>query len=652
MTRIAPLTYQQFLTSAEINAIAGFINTGIQPGDDVSSNLYTLTRTGAFQQSLAAKIGRIYDVADNLNPNVGSQNAAQQTVALAQAFASGLPVLLPPYPLTLLATTALTTPGQPLIGWGRSLSQLLIPATFPQTLALSTSASVTSGNALPFTATSQSIAGVAVPVVIGVTVSGPNIPAGATVIGVIPNTSVEISANVTGTVGANSVITFGVGGVITVATGEPGALLESFTVAFTQMDTATPGSLTQFPPALYVAASPRVKLNDIRLQAGMRGLVFNGNCGGSVFDNIESSCLQSSVEMSGCLDTMRGAGLHVFPFGLTANQQTVFNSAFNTPVKLGRVDGCRLLAPLILAGRNSSIVCYSDTTNPVTSEQGAPELTVVGGALDTNGGLIVQAGIVDFLGGEITLGDGHSSAVTQTGGKLRMRGTYVTQAVIGRDTGYNSMVDLLGGFADIDGCLFESGPSDVVCVNVSSGQLVNIRGGYMLDQLVTGSRSLPRINIVGATASINSVMFSAESAGLPIAFTGGSRVAISLTGDSQVSIGDCTGGGYTIADTVTPQVTNYSNNVGFSNDRAGDAVINEHQRVLLEYSSDGSGNVTAVHNLTSNAWKYIRNVLATYMNGAVCTPLTFVSSDATYLHFSGAAATVPVTISFSFITTP
>lgn len=86
------------------------------------------------------------------------------------------------------------------------------PAALPAPVSLTTSASTSSGATLPFTLTTGASAGMGA--------VGSNIPSGTTVLSTVPNTSVTLSQNISGTVASGATITFG-----------PSSLLANFPIA-------------------------------------------------------------------------------------------------------------------------------------------------------------------------------------------------------------------------------------------------------------------------------------------------------------------------------------------------------------------------------------------------------------------------------------
>lgn len=193
---------------------------------------------------------------------------------------------------------------------------------------------------------------------------------------------------------------------------------EGFTAQFTQIDTANQSALTQYPPFLYVQATPRLIIENIRIACGWRGIAFIGNCGGAEISWLQTSCLYRNLEIDGCLDTMMLLRWHCYPFDLNANQQKIFYSSACVGLYSGRCDDLKAIACLWFCGQSSSVTLFAGAT-------GSTFGTFVACDFDNFGALNMSAGEVNITGGSITLGDSASSAILFSGGDLSVTGVTI-----------------------------------------------------------------------------------------------------------------------------------------------------------------------------------------------------------------------------------
>jgi hypothetical protein len=191
-----------------------------------------------------------------------------------------------------------------------------------------------------------------------------------------------------------------------------------FSVEFTQPDTSTLGSLTQWPAAFYMDAAGRVEIERVLVIAAWRGIVLAGNSGGAVIRDFWCSAFNNGIEIEAAQDTVRIEGYHFWPFGLTSNQMTAFlnygvgveslrtdNLAINAMMSIGRW-GVRLLA-------GGSGITFGN---------------IVNSAFDTNSGIYMEAGIISVNACYFSPGTANR-AVEMTGGALRLSGCNIFTGV-------------------------------------------------------------------------------------------------------------------------------------------------------------------------------------------------------------------------------
>jgi len=168
--------------------------------------------------------------------------------------------------------------------------------------------------------------------------------------------------------------------------GQAPAIFRDLGVAFVQPDTSTRGSLNQYPPAIYVNAAPRIQVSDLRFTAGWNGIYFVGNCGGWTINNLESSCFNYNVYISGDVDTDLIDGLRCWPFGLTANQTSVFSGGACVGIYVTQCDGLLLHNSMFICGLGMYIPGYAPDP---------PSIYITSTGFDTYSGIQINMGTLE-----------------------------------------------------------------------------------------------------------------------------------------------------------------------------------------------------------------------------------------------------------------
>lgn len=212
-------------------------------------------------------------------------------------------------------------------------------------------------------------------------------------------------------------------GVIKMGTGEPGASVNGIGVYFYQPDTATRGSLINYPPAFWANNASRLRIDDVRCTAAMVCLDMRGNAGGAMIGMIESSAFNYSLRVDGSLDTVWFNTANIYPFGLTANQITIFEDATTVGIDFGRVDAFFINSVICVAVRKCSNFHIESGGSNI------PNGTI--GSINSDGG-----GAIVISAGNVTVGTLVSSivvaadyAVAQTGGNLTLGGVQIRAGV-------------------------------------------------------------------------------------------------------------------------------------------------------------------------------------------------------------------------------
>jgi hypothetical protein len=119
---------------------------------------------------------------------------------------------------------------------------------------------------------------------------------------------------------------------------EQAGTIRDIAIEFDQPDTALRASLVQYPPAIYAVSSGRFVIQNIRIVRGWTGILLTGNAGGAMIDSVEASCFNQALYVDDCLDVTHISRIHLWPFGTTTNQSTVFKDGSTVGLRAGRVD--------------------------------------------------------------------------------------------------------------------------------------------------------------------------------------------------------------------------------------------------------------------------------------------------------------------------
>ena len=187
-------------------------------------------------------------------------------------------------------------------------------------------------------------------------------------------------------------------GVVRLGPGEPGPTLENLTIACEQP--AAPGTragLYPYPPAVYAVGLPRFRIRHCRILGGIHGVLMTGNSGGAVLEDVEMGCYGTHVGIDGAMDSVRLDKLHIWPFGMNAEQAAIYGDSTTRGVYSGRCDDFHLSSGLIW-GIRKGIEFYQ-------SGNGATFGAINGLDLDAQGGLITsgEKTRLNWVGGVATL---------------------------------------------------------------------------------------------------------------------------------------------------------------------------------------------------------------------------------------------------------
>ena len=429
-------------------------------------------------------------------------------------------------------------------------------------------------------------------------------------------------------------------GVFVINTGETAPEFHGFGVSFVQVDTSSLAALTPFPPAFQVINSARGRFIDIRILAGMIGINFVGNCGGSTVVRLESSCLRQNIAIDGSFDSMRIEGWHVFPTGLTASQQAIFYSVDCIGLNTGRCDDLKLLDSLFLCGR--AINSYP-TTLPVT---GGTTGTVSGCAFDTYGNVTVSGGWLQFVGNYFTLVNG-VAAITQTGScELDISGNRFEIAGGTPSAGYVVQAGSNGAdpcILSMSGNLFDTGSADVSAVQIVGTAISVDITGNIFRRSLAGVFGAPALSVgPGGNGVISGNQFSSPG-------QGGSGPAMAFAGDASYLVEGNYCGNRAILTPFQTSVLDLCDNFALGGaDLVNNNLAGVSRTISLHVIANATGNSIITHGISDLHKRLLHlTVLARAADGSA-VPLVAQQVTPIQIVIAGAPANARLRVSFAY----
>jgi len=203
------------------------------------------------------------------------------------------------------------------------------------------------------------------------------------------------------------------GGVIKFTSGEPGPQLRDLGVIFTQPDSASRDSMTQYQPAIYAQNTPRFKIQRMRISRAWDGIDMTGNSGGVMIDDLEISAFDKGVWVDGSQDTVRLNQIHDWPFDLTTSQTRAFADPSAVGFYIGRCDDCEIANSVTLSGTGMKFFAGSGGA--------APFALISNTGFDTYNGINISDGVIQMTSVYFTLiPTTPVQAIKMTGGSLNV----------------------------------------------------------------------------------------------------------------------------------------------------------------------------------------------------------------------------------------
>lgn len=242
--------------------------------------------------------------------------------------------------------------------------------------------------------------------------------------------------------------------------GEPAAEISNLGFEAEQPDSSDRASLIKYPPMIYAFNSPRFRLNHIRIERAYTGIDMSGNSGGALIDDLEISALDTALIIDGALDSVRIQNIHVWPFGLTAKQKSIYKSNETIGLRCGRCDDLHF--------SNSTIFGLERAAIFEKTKRGTTFGSIVGVDFDDRGGLSMENASLRIAACTFTIGPSNAYGIVAKSGALDLAGCYFFE----HHKSIVPIVSLGGGnglTATLSGISFSTGPADMVHIDAGDG---------------------------------------------------------------------------------------------------------------------------------------------------------------------------------------
>jgi hypothetical protein len=272
-----------------------------------------------------------------------------------------------------------------------------------------------------------------------------------------------------------------------------GPALSEFSIFFIQPDSANLATYTQWPPAFSMVNTGRFEMRRIAINRAWDGVRMTGNAGGSILTEIEISHFHFGIEIDGALDSVYLTRVRFWPYNLTGNQITAFQSDPVVGLSAARGDDLQL---------NGFFATCGTGIHFFNAGSGGVAGLGVNVMLDSLSSLIFDEGQFLFDNLVISLANhGKSAIVMGTGvtGMLTLNNCdFIGGAAIGTA---QPLISMASGYLQINNSRFETAALNVTSIAASSGAL--LISDSLFRRTGNVAYTVPTINITGsARASI------------------------------------------------------------------------------------------------------------------------------------------------------
>lgn len=388
-----------------------------------------------------------------------------------------------------------------------------------------------------------------------------------------------------------------------------------------QPSTAVRADIKHYPLIVELDSNSRAELSQLRFEGVYQGIGAQGNCGGSVFKDIQMGALFQGFVIDGALDSVRMNDIHCWPFGIAgdADLLSVYMDGDTVGADFGRVDDLNIHGMICFSCR----LRFSDYGGGYTFGYASNV------ALDTEmSRMEFTAGSMSFANLDGSTNRADDFKIDQSGGTLR-----ISNLQIGGNVQTQPLVlvrnDAVFSACDINVTSHGGSPAFY-----QTGGVMTLSNGYIYSAL--GTDRDPAIHVAGGRATVTGMRASD--------YLGGVRNFIQIDSDGYHVITDnCfVGWGYGLPTTQVSGV--YGPNSGLAASHIQSFLVGALHIKKITGTLSGGGGVTVAHGLSSAISKLVS--IAAWYTGASGEQIaiTDVTLDGTNVVLAGGGASKAYTV--------
>lgn len=363
--------------------------------------------------------------------------------------------------------------------------------------------------------------------------------------------------------------------------GGSGPQFRDFQISYEQPDTASRLALTTYPVTWYSQGTQRATWMNMKVKHASYIIDFRNNPGGNNVVGCEFSWYNVGINIEGSVDSIKILHCHFWPFGMTANQQSIFFDPNTIGVLSGRMDNLIVDSCLFICG--TQINCFQGATGPTFG-------TISNTDFDTCNGIVMSAGSLDLSSCFFSVGISNlNQSIVMTAGSINATACRFAVGL----TPANAQVSIQGGGAvfNISNSSFTLGGADFSAITTAANTTVMVDNCYF-DRAVNVTFSAAAITQLGGDLTVSACRTTVKGTGT------GNFVAIATDGQHVISGNNFHGWGV-----VLPAV--HGQLLFENNSSVGSGAL---QHAFTSATTDGSGLIVVNHNFGVSPKVVIINV--------------------------------------------
>ena len=431
-------------------------------------------------------------------------------------------------------------------------------------------------------------------------------------------------------------------GVFVCTSGEHGPQWQNLRIIFAQPDTASRAALIAYPPAIYAQATPRFTVIDCSIVNAIVGIDMKLNSGGATVELLEMSAYSIGIDIDGSLDSVKISKFHYWPFGLTANQQIIFQDTNNIGLKSGRCDDINISGCLFWCGGKQMYFF-----NSITGIGGTTFGNIVNTDFDNQGSIVIDGGNLNISNCFFTIGVNYVQALKVTNGFVRVSNCQFENNI----QLLNQMIEVSAAsaatpYVQIQNCLFRT-TLDTPIVLARRLGATGFSTLIFCNNQIIANPNLSNINTIvdiqtSSRLTFIGNRFSDKGTGV--------GQALSVIEDNLHVISNNNFAGWEFVLPATLQSTIALNNGSINpNDFASGFLIGNQKTKRITSTLNGSGNITIAHGISGAQQKVL--LAQAYYRGSSgeMAPLQITAIDGVNVIATGgiASAACRITLFYS-----